>query len=578
MVAGCRADRANGVLDMPMRARLLLPLLAATLLFAAPAQAAQPGIVQSANYPADEAQVTSGLGARWVRLYFRWDEAEPGSTGGNCQRREDVIQNFERRVNAYRLAGVNVLAVVMFSSPCANGGAGMTVAPNPQQYGAFMEYMARRFAGRVGAWEIWNEPDETAFWHRGPDPVAYAGLLKAAYPAIKRADPLATVVTGGMTGNNYRFLEQLYRNGVQGSFDAVAVHTDTACLIRSPDFYYREPDGRIGRFAFTGYREVHRTMRENGDEGKTIWMTELGWSTLTSRCRHPGVTERRASGVTREKQAQFLEQAFACMAADPYVSHALWFSLRDAGTGTAYDQHLGLQAFDGTPKPAFHEFRRLFANNGNGPAANGNCGAKVDTDAPAVTINAPVRYFNRFVVSGRATDPTTPVSRIELWVDGKRVAGANQKGSRYKRDWFGSTKLSLGAHRIELRAYDEAQNMGVATAEVTKLTASSGIRAADARISLSAKRAGGRQIRVRGRVLRALTGEFTEQPRGRLIVHFDQKRGKRWKRVSRFTKGISKPIRLTYTARSGGRWRVWGQLKVDPPYRRARTKPIVVGL
>ena len=562
-----------------MRARLPLILLAAALLLpAAAAPAAQPGIVQSANYPADEAQVSAGIGARWVRLYFRWDEAEPGSTGGNCQRREDVIQNFERRVNAYRLAGVNVLTVVMFSSPCANNGAGMTVAPDAARYANFMEYMARRFAGRVGAWEIWNEPDETVFWHRGPDPLAYAGLLKAAYPAIKRADPLATVVTGGMTGNNFQFLEQLYRNGVKGSFDAVAVHTDTACLIRSPDFYYRERDGRIGRFSFTAYREVHRTMRENGDADKTIWMTELGWSTLTSRCRHPGVTERRPSGVSREKQAQFLEKAFACMAADPYVSHALWFSLRDAGTTNQYDHHLGLQDTAGAPKPAFNTFRRLFGNGANGPAADPNCGAKVDTDVPAVTIDVPARYFNRFVVSGRATDPTTPISRIELWVDGRRVAGLNQKGARYRRDWFGSTKLRPGGHKIELRAYDEALNVGVATATVTKLTAASGIREASARVSLRAKRAGGRRISVRARVRRATTGEFTEQPRGRLIVHFDQRRGKRWKPVSRFTKGISKPIRMTYTARAGGRWRVWGELRVDPPYRRARTKPVVVGL
>ncbi len=61
-----------------MRARLLLPAIAIALLLPAAAHAAQPGVVQSANYPADEAQVTSGLGARWVRLFFRWDEAEPG--------------------------------------------------------------------------------------------------------------------------------------------------------------------------------------------------------------------------------------------------------------------------------------------------------------------------------------------------------------------------------------------------------------------------------------------------------------------------------------------------------------------
>jgi hypothetical protein len=41
-----------------------------------------------------------------------------------------------------------------------------------------------------------------------------------------------------------RFLEDAYRGGAQGHFDAMAVHTDTACLDRPPGYYYREPDGR----------------------------------------------------------------------------------------------------------------------------------------------------------------------------------------------------------------------------------------------------------------------------------------------------------------------------------------------
>ena len=94
-------------------------------------------------------------------------------------------------------------------------------------------------------------------------------------------------------------------------------------------------------------------------------------------------------------------------------------------------------------------------------------------------------------------------------------------------------------------------------------------------MSLSARRAGGRAIRVNARVRRAITGEFTEQPRGRLIVHFDQRRGKRWKPVSRYTKGISKPIRLTYSPSRRGKWRVWARLGVDAPYKSVRTKKYI---
>ena len=119
-------------------------------------------------------------------------------------------------------------------------------------------------------------------------PAAYAALLKAAYPAIKAADPDATVLVGGLVGNNFEFVERSTTNGAKGSFDGVGVHTDTACLTTDPREYYREPSGRIGRYSFTGYREVRATMLAHGDD-KPVWMTELGWPTLSTdlRARRP---------------------------------------------------------------------------------------------------------------------------------------------------------------------------------------------------------------------------------------------------------------------------------------------------
>ena len=68
-------------------------------------------------------------------------------------------------------------------------------------------------------------------------PAQYAALLAAADVAIKAADPAATVVLGGLTGNDATYLAQLYAAGVAGSFDAVGVHTDTACNVTSPEVF-----------------------------------------------------------------------------------------------------------------------------------------------------------------------------------------------------------------------------------------------------------------------------------------------------------------------------------------------------
>jgi polysaccharide biosynthesis protein PslG len=83
---------------------------------------------------------------------------------------------------------------------------------------------AQRYAGKVGAYEIWNEPNAAPYYGPQPDPAGYTELLKAAYPAIKAADPDATVI-GGVVGStvtyeNYTlnpvtFVDEMYQNGAQ---------------------------------------------------------------------------------------------------------------------------------------------------------------------------------------------------------------------------------------------------------------------------------------------------------------------------------------------------------------------------
>ena len=197
---------------------------------------------------------------------------------------------------------------------------------SPAEYAAVATDLATQLKGKGVDYEMWNEADDTTFWANGPQPAAYAALLKAAYPAFKAADPEATVLVGGLVGNDYEFVEELYANGAKGSFDGVAVHTDTACLTTDPREYYREPNGRIGRYSFTGYREVRATMLAHGDD-KPVWMTELGWSTLSATCERGGRAGTKVAGVSQAEQADYLTKAYGCLANDPYVKAAAWFNL-----------------------------------------------------------------------------------------------------------------------------------------------------------------------------------------------------------------------------------------------------------
>ena len=255
--------------------------------------------------------------------------------------------------------------------------------PTPAQYAGAVADLAGQLKGRNVAYEVWNEPDEKDFWLNGPQPAEYAALLKAAYPAIKSADPAAVVLVGGLVGNDFEFVERLYDNGAKGSFDGVGVHTDTACLTTDPREYYREPSGRIGRYSFTGYREVRATMLAHGDD-KPVWMTELGWASTTAICERGGRAGTKAGGVTQAEQADFLAKAYGCLANDPWVEQAAWFNLHDLQTGSTNDSlNLGLITDAFVRKPAFAAFQRAA---GAAPIA---CGGTMDAGVPQVTIESP---------------------------------------------------------------------------------------------------------------------------------------------------------------------------------------------
>jgi hypothetical protein len=534
---------------------------------AASAEAVEPGVViglRTGSHNIDAFNASRDAGARWVRLYVNWREIEPSDN----QYDPAPLGEFDRRVAEHTARGQKVLMVVSYAPAWASGSSNQTAPPrDPGKYGEFMGAMANRYRGKVSAWELWNEPDDNVHFQNGPQPAAYAALLRAAYPAIKAADPAATVVTGGMVGNHYAFLEALYANGAKGSFDAVGVHTDTACLTAAPDFQYREHDGRIGRFTFTGYREVRQSMLANGED-KPIWMTELGWSTSPAVCDSGGRAGTKPGGVSEDKQAQHLEHAFGCLQKDGIVQVAMWFSLQDVDSAQATGHRYGLIDDGGKAKPSYGAFRR-FATDTTPPARS--CGSAVDARAPSVKLLSPregQQYLDSLVVRANAADDQG-VTRMELYADGKKVPGS-QKGGRFRLTWRRARLLSMGRHRLTVKAYDSAKNVGQASVTVMRDHARN-IRVPRAKFHFSVRRArGSRTLLVSGRVQKPKGTSI--KPKGRIRMFFEIKRNGRWKVYSRYTKGIRRPFKLRVRLRKPGTWRAWARYAAQAPYRPIRTR------
>jgi len=309
------------------------------------------GIPSSAFAPTRQA--ISDVGAGWVRIEFRWNEAEPSSKGSYDS---NIIARYDQAIDTARATGAKVLVFVNGSPRWASGSRIPMMKPqNPADYADFVRYVATRYAGRVSAWEVWNEENTTRFWPSGPSPSAYVPLLKAAYPVVKAADPSALVVFGGVSQNDYSYIEGAYAAGAKGYFDVMAVHPYPGP--NAPESVWNS-NGRISPLAFSGFREVRSSMLARGDD-KPIWLTEFGWSTTTTE----------SWGVTQSQQADYLTRAYRLLESYPYVRIAYWYNLRnnfwDSDADT-WETQLGLMRTDFTHKPSYAAFKNYVP--GAGPA------------------------------------------------------------------------------------------------------------------------------------------------------------------------------------------------------------------
>ena len=549
----------------------LLAALSIVLAFGAvPAQALETGVNDTLNATKPTAQTAAELGAGWVRLWASWEQAQPSPNGWAA----DVIYNMNTAANAAKAKGLKVLMVVQRTPAWANGGNGATHPPSdPSTFGGAMSHLAKNVPG-VDAWEIWNEEDEGIFWAGGADAPKYASLLKAAYPAIKAAQPNDIVVTGATTGNNYDFIDALYRNGAKGSFDAVGVHTDTACLVNHPDVHYREADGRVGRYSFTGYREVHRVMAANGDGDKPIWMTELGWNTQSTEpnsCNTGMYAGQKPLGVTEAQQADFLTAAYRCLAADPYVQVALWFGLQDI-PNSRYAGGYGLYRLDGSAKPAAAAFRALA-----GGIAPLPCGGVIDKSGPDIQVAQPLdgaRFVDVLPIDARAVDSAGGVGirRIEVWADGKFEYSFGD-GHAKMRSFWPVADWKNGKHTLTFKAEDEAGNKASRSVTVYKVRKLPKVKTS---ASLALEQLDPFTVRVTGGVkLAKKKAHAAAKLRGKAFVVF-QKRGsgkRKWATKHRIVRRASRTVSVTQRLKTGS-WRVYLQYKPRKGFKKSRSKPI----
>lgn len=280
------------------------------------------------------------LGATWLRTDAYWNAVE------GVQGVYDWT-NLDRVTSMCQARGLFVILCAHTMPEWARtGGAADPASTGPTttaQVDAFAQFCAALTTRCPDAVvEVWNEPNLDQFWGPTPDPDAYVAALRAAYAAMKAANP-DVYVLGCCFGGAQAAPDIATQPFYEGVRDAGG--------LRYLDGVSHHPYDASGR-AGGGLAEataIRRWLDRDGYRGNQIWGTECGTASAGGQ------------GQTEAVQARAPLEAHRHWANIRAGGPLCWYTIRDGITDDVGTSASAPIRADGTDKPVAAVMRQLAA-------------------------------------------------------------------------------------------------------------------------------------------------------------------------------------------------------------------------
>jgi hypothetical protein len=150
--------------------------------------------------------------------------------------------SYDALLDGARRFGLTVVLILDYGHPLYDDGQAPRSDEARAAFARFAGAAAGRYRGRGVIWEIWNEPNLPGFWTPTPNADDYVKLVRVVAPAIKAADPDATVAglsLGGCVWDR-AFVREAFAAGLLAHLDAVSIHAYPAATPEDARAFHAE--------------------------------------------------------------------------------------------------------------------------------------------------------------------------------------------------------------------------------------------------------------------------------------------------------------------------------------------------
>jgi hypothetical protein len=306
-------------------------------------------------------------GFSWIRIQVGWRDVEP-------EPGQYTFAHVDRLVDLARANNIHVVASVLKAPHWVTGDGTDGIPENSGAFRVLMEQLARHFAGRIDAYEVWNEQNLAVETGGHVDMGRYVNLLRDGYQGVKAGDPNAIVLFGGLTPTGVNdpaiaiddvvYLREIYAYNdgeVKQYYDVLGAHPGSMC--NTPDQSWPANPGcpygwnDHNSHYFRRVQELRQVMVENGEAHKQLWLTEFGWSTTNAA---PGYEYGQYN--SEEAQAAYLVRAFEIARTEwPWMGVMLLWNLNFAVVSPPTDEKApwGVLYSDWSHRPSYEALKAM---------------------------------------------------------------------------------------------------------------------------------------------------------------------------------------------------------------------------